>query len=89
MRYTFVDDASVLEAVDLRRAGITSYNIKSHVPSDIPTHNQWIPPNNLQSQFYLNEVKRWTDDNLMKLNSNKTKTMIFNFTKFSWIIYRN
>ena len=80
MRYKFVDDATVLESIDLKRAGIMSYNVKNHVPSDIPTHNQWIPLHNINSQLYLNQVKSWTDEKLMKVNSLKTKTMIFNYT---------
>ena len=30
--------------------GITSYNLKMHVSSDIPVHNQYIPADNLKSQ---------------------------------------
>jgi hypothetical protein len=35
--FRFVDDLSVLEIVDLLTVGITSYNIKQHIPSNIPT----------------------------------------------------
>ena len=80
MRYKFIDDATVLEAVDLKTVGISSYNIKQHVPSDVPTHNQWIPPESLNSQEYLNKISFWTQENKMKLNVDKTKLMIFNFS---------
>ena len=75
-----MDDATILEAVNLKTAGITSYNVKQHVPSDLPTHNQYIPPENLSSQQYLNTISNWTENQKMKLNIDKTKTMIFNFT---------
>ena len=42
-RFKFVDDLTVLEIIDLLTVGIASYNIRAHVPSDIPIHNQYIP----------------------------------------------
>ena len=42
-RFKFVDDLSFLEIIYLLNIGISSYNVKAHVPSDIPTHNQIIP----------------------------------------------
>ena len=61
--------------------GISSYNIKAHVPSDIPTHNQFIQNSNLKSQNYLEKINQWTIKQKMKLNVKKTKTMLFNFSK--------
>ena len=46
-RFKFVDDLTVLEIVNLLTVGITSFNIKQQVPTDIPTHNQFIPPEHL------------------------------------------
>ena len=37
-RYKFVDDLSVLEIIDLLTDGITSYNLKHHIPSDLPIY---------------------------------------------------
>ena len=80
-RFRFVDDLSVLEIVNLITNGLTSYNLKQHVPSDLPVHNQFIPPENLQSQNWLNKINQWTVNQKMKINETKTKTMIFNFTQ--------
>ena len=52
-RFKFVDDSSFLEVIYLLNAGIATYNIHAHVPSNIPTHNQIIPKENIQSQIYL------------------------------------
>ena len=79
-RFKFVDDLTVLEIIDLLTVGITSYNIKSHVPSDIPIHNQYIPAGNLKSQYYLDEINNWTTNQNMMINEKKTKNLIFNFT---------
>ena len=80
-RFKFVDDLSILEIVNLLTVGITSFNIRQEVPSDIPAHNQYIPPQNLQSQVWLDEIDRWTDNQKMLINEQKTKTMIINFTE--------
>ena len=79
-RFKFVDDLSVLEVVNLLTVGISSYNIKAHVPSDIPEHNQFIPAQNLQSQKWLDKINQWTVNQKMMVNEKKTKTMLFNYT---------
>ena len=79
-RFKFVDDLTVLEIVDLLTIGITSYNLKQHIPSDIPVHNQYIPAQHLQSQKWLDEINQWTLNQKMLINSKKTKSMIFNYT---------
>lgn len=79
-RYKFVDDLTILEIINLLTVGLTSFNLKSQVPSDIPDHNQYIPPHNLKSQEHLNNINLWTQNQKMMINQKKTKTMIFNFT---------
>ena len=80
-RFKFVDDLSFLEIIYMLNVGISSYNIRAHVPSDIPTHNQVIPSANLKSQSQLNQINEWTLKKKMQLNVKKTKNMIFNFSK--------
>ena len=79
-RFKFVDDLSILEIVNLLTVGISSFNIRQQVPADIPTHNQFIPAQNLQSQDWLDQINEWTEAQKMIINEKKTKTMIFNFT---------
>ena len=80
-RFKFVDDLTFLEIIYLINVGLASYNVKQHVPSDIPTHNQIIPAQHLKSQQYLDVIKEWTAKQKMKLNIKKTKNIIFNFSK--------
>ena len=80
-RFKFVDDLSILEIVDLLTVGITSYNLKMHVPSDVPVHNQFIPATNLKSQDWLEKINQWTVEQKMLINEKKTKSLIFNFTE--------
>ena len=79
-RFKFIDDLSVLEIVNLLTVGLTSFNLKHQIPSDIPQHNQYIPPDNLKSQQWLNNINDWTVKQKMLINEKKTKTMIFNYT---------
>ena len=80
-RFKFVDDLSFLEIIYLLNVGMSSYNIHTHVPSNIPSHNQVIQRSKLKSQEQLETINRWTKDRKMQLNLKKTKSMIFNFSK--------
>ena len=66
-RFKFVDDLSFLEVVNLINVGIATYNVKQHVPSNIPTHNQIIKSDNLKSQKYLHIINDWTENEKIKL----------------------
>ena len=79
-RFKFIDDLSVLEIVNLLTVGLTSFNLKHQVPTDIPSHNQFIPADNLQSQVWLDTINEWTVNQQMLINEKKTKTIIFNYT---------
>ena len=80
-RFKWVDDVSLLEMVNLITAGISSYNFKNHVASDIGVDHSYLPSTNIQSQSYMDSIQKWTNDNKMKVNGKKTKLMIVNFTK--------
>ena len=55
--------------------------MKQQVPSDIINSNQFIPPDNLNSQDYLDQISMWTRNQKMQINESKSKIMVFNFTK--------
>ena len=80
---SMTDPAQRAESVKIHilMVGLTSYNSKSQVPNDIHMSNQFIPKENLKSQLYLNQIEEWTDKQKMKLNTDKTKCMNFNFTR--------
>jgi hypothetical protein len=80
-KFKFIDDLSVLEMINLVMSGISCYNFKQHVASDIGTHGQYLPIINVQSQNHLDKISNWTQDKQMALNRNKTKYMVVNFTK--------
>ena len=79
--YKFVDDSSFLEVLNLLSIGMSSFNSRFQVPSDIPPEIGFRPPQNILTQNHLNTINQWTDNHLMKLNKTKTKYMIINFCK--------
>ena len=76
LRFKFVDDLSVLELVMLSSL-LTEYNFKQHVANDIGIDEHYVPASSLQTQDILNNIAEWTNQNLMKLNNDKTKYMVF------------
>ena len=52
-KYKFIDDLSTLEMLNLVMCGISSYNFKHHVASDIGVHGQYLAAENIQSPVYL------------------------------------
>ena len=79
-RFKFVDDLSTLEIINLLTVGMSSFNMKQQIPSDIPIHGQFIPAENLESQKYLNLINEWTENQKMIISEKKTKAMIFYYT---------
>ena len=80
-RFKFVDDLSFVEIIFILNMGLSSYNVRAHVPSNVPIHNQIIQGSNLKSQSQLESINEWTKSKKMKLNIRKTKNMLFNFSK--------
>ena len=80
LKFKFIDDLSFLEILNLISQGLCSYNMKFHVASNVSVHNQYLPPESLQSQSNLDKISTWTKDHQMQLNIEKSKFMVFNFT---------
>ena len=71
---------TILEIVDILTIGLSSFNVRKQVPNDIREDKQFIPPKNIKSQTYLDQINLWTMNQKMLINQTKTKTMIFNYT---------
>ena len=80
-KYKWLDDLTILETVNLLTIGISSYNVKQHVPSDVPVGNGFIEATKLKTQSDIQAISEWTKNKQMKLNLKKLNAMIFNFTK--------
>ena len=79
-RYKFVDDLSVLEILNLVNIGISSFNCRQQVPSDLPVHGQFVDSSQLKSEEYLRKINLWKEEHQMIISAKKTKCMIINFT---------
>lgn len=77
--WKFMDDASMIEILNLAMIGLSSYNIKSHIPSDIATDEYYLDSANSKTQDYINRISNWSDRMGMRVNPSKTKFMVFNF----------
>ena len=76
--FKFIDDVSLIEVINLISAGLTSYNYKVSVPSDIAQNGNFLPPQNVQTNMHLTNISEWTKKQFMQINGQKTKYMIFN-----------
>ena len=73
MRFRFVDDLSILEKLNIILLGLSSYNVKQHVASDIGTNQKIFPNRNIQSQRTSTRLK--TGLMQTKLNSMLRRVM--------------
>ena len=91
-KFKFVDDLSTLELINLIMVGLSSYNFKHHVASDVGIDQLFLPSTSIQSQSHMDKISEWTQQKQMKLNEKKSNLMIFNFTRnyqFSTRVYLN
>ena len=54
--YKFIDDSSFLEILNLVSAGLTCYNARQQIPSDISVNDHFLPPENLQTNQHLQKM---------------------------------
>ena len=81
--FKFVDDKTTLEVINLLSIGMASHNPKVSVPSNVLTSNLVISSDKLKTQEHLQKIRDWTKEKKMKLNVEKTKNIIFNFSRDS------
>ena len=75
-RFKYIDDLSVLQLLCLSGL-LVDYDFFNHVASDVGVEQRFLPPTNFGTQECLDEISRWTDINLMKLNAAKCDYMVF------------
>ena len=70
-QFKYCDDLQVLELVLLGDI-LTEYNFHQHVASDVGIGQQYLSPNKYGMQDKLTTIATWTEENLMKLNEEKS-----------------
>ena len=81
-RFKFVDDLTTLEIINLINIGISSFRMQNQVPSDIPTHGQYVEGRKLKSQKYLDQINTWTKDHKMVISAKKTNLTLLRISSF-------
>ena len=59
MRFKFVDDLSISEKLNLILLGLSSYNFKNHVASDIGINQKYLSSDLIHSQEYFHKIEDW------------------------------
>ena len=75
-KFKYVDDLSILELLFLTGI-LVEYDYINHVPSDIGVDQLYLPSEECKTQDNLDQITNWTSENLMQINIEKTKYMIF------------
>ena len=67
-RGKWVNDLTAVEVINMINIGLSSYNFRQHVASDIPVHGQYVDPQNLKTQKYIATLDACSEENKMQLN---------------------
>ena len=66
-KYKFIDDLSLIKIINLIIQGLANFNCRMNLPSDITRGNNFLPPQNSNSQHYMNDLSSWTARKQIKL----------------------
>ena len=80
-RWKWVDDLTSLEVVDVINIGLSSYNFRRHVASDINVNGHNVSQENWKTQHFIYALDSWSDKQQIMPHEKKTKIMLVNFTK--------
>ena len=78
--FKFIDDLSLLDILNLISIGLSIYDCRNQVPSDVGIENYFLDSSKYNTQSHLDKLAEWTAGKQMKLNVGKTDYMIINFT---------
>ena len=73
-KYQYIDDLKLLELIFMADT-LIEYDFWSHVASDVGVDQRFLPP--VSTQFYNDSISDWTRQNLMKLNTDKAKYILY------------
>ena len=79
-KFQYIDDLDLLELIILTDV-LVEYDFRAHVASDIGLGQRFLPPSATKTQSYHQGISDWTQLNLQKLNSDKSKYILHTRTK--------
>ena len=81
--FGYYDDLYLLEFIILSEI-LQEYDVLNHVPSDMQIDQLFIHPESINMQTYVNEIEKWSQQNLMTINKDKSNFIIFSRSKESF-----
>ena len=75
-KFKYIDDLEIIELVSLAGA-LTEYDFKNHVAADVGINQKFLHPDSYNMQQTLNNLSKWTENNKMAINEEKSNYMIF------------
>ena len=75
-KFKYIDDLEIIELVSLAGA-LSEYDFQNHVASDVGENQKFLSPESFKMQNTLNTLSKWTEDNKMQLNEEKSNYIIF------------
>ena len=79
-RFWHFDDLNTIELIILNDL-LAQYEVFDHVPSDVATDELYLKPETYKTQGYLDAISKWTVENKMLLNEQKSNFIIFSRCK--------
>ena len=79
-RYKYYDDLNMLEFLILTEK-LINFIPSDQIPSDVAIDQMYLPTENYQMQENLNQIAKWTSENLMLLNEKKSHYIVFSRSK--------
>ena len=74
-KFQYIDDLDLLELIILTDVLIQN-DFRAHVASDIAIGQRFLPPSSTKTQTFHDGIALWTRQNMMKLNSGKSKYVL-------------
>ena len=75
-KFKYIDDLEIIELVSLAGA-LSEYDFKNHVAADVGINHKFLHPSSYKMQETLNNLSKWTENNKMLINEEKSNYMIF------------
>ena len=79
-KFKYIDDLSLVDAIKTKD-NLTQYDVHQRVPNDVATEQPFLPTAAFKSQTRNENISKWTHENKMKLNTEKSNYMVISRKK--------
>ena len=74
-KFKYIDDLSLVDAITTKN-NLVQYDVNRRVPNDVATEQLFLPTVAFKSQARNENISKWTCENKMKLNTEKSNYMV-------------